>query len=130
MHVRWVKPQPARLPATDRRQFPPGCQRIIVGAAAGGGADINARLIGQWLSERLGRQFIIENRPGAGGTIAVDSVVRSPPDGYTLLLTFSSDAYNESLYNNLKFNYIRDIAPVAGIIRVLGVMVVHPSFPA
>jgi tripartite-type tricarboxylate transporter receptor subunit TctC len=101
-----------------------------VGYPAGGGADINARLMGQWLSERLGRAFVIENRPGAGGTIAVDSVVRSPPDGYTLLLTGSPDAYNESLYNNLKFNYIRDIAPVAGITRVPGVMVVHPSFPA
>jgi len=104
--------------------------RIIVGYPAGGGADINARLMGQWLSERLGQPFVIENRPGAGGTIAVDSVVRSPPDGYTLLLTGSPDAYNESLYNNLKFNYIRDIAPVAGVIRVPNVMVVHPSFPA
>jgi len=104
--------------------------RIIVGYPAGGGADVNARLMGQWLSERLGQAFVIENRPGASGTIAVDSVVRSPPDGYTLLLTGSSDAYNESLYNNLKFNYIRDIAPVAGVIRVPNVMVVHPSFPA
>jgi tripartite-type tricarboxylate transporter receptor subunit TctC len=109
--------------------YPARPVRIIVGFPAGGGADIYARLMGQWLSERLGQAFVIENRPGAGGTIAVDSVVRSPPDGYTLLLTGLFDAYSESLYNNLKFNYIRDIAPVAGIIRVPGVMVVHPSFP-
>jgi tripartite-type tricarboxylate transporter receptor subunit TctC len=110
--------------------YPTRPVRIIVGYPAGGGADINARLMGQWLSERLGQAFVIENRLGAGGTIAVDLVVRSPPDGYTLLLTGSPDAYNESLYNNVKFNYIRDIAPVAGITRVPGVMVVHPSFPA
>ena len=116
---------------TARAQtYPTRPVRIIVGYPAGGGADIIARLMGQSLSERLGQAFVIENRPGAGGTIAVDSVVRSPPDGYTLLLTGSPDAYNESLYNNLKFNYIRDIAPVAGIIRVPNVMVVHPSFPA
>jgi tripartite-type tricarboxylate transporter receptor subunit TctC len=124
----------AALPAVSRiaraQTYPARPVRIIVGYPAGGGADINARLMGQWLSERLGQAFVIENRPGAGGTIAVDSVVRSPPDGYTLLLTGSPDAYNESLYNNLKFNYIRDIAPVAGITRVPGVMVVHPSFPA
>jgi tripartite-type tricarboxylate transporter receptor subunit TctC len=124
----------AALPGMSRiasaQTYPARPVRIIVGYSAGGGADINARLMGQWLSERLGQAFIIENRPGAGGTIAVDSVVRSPPDGYTLLLTGSPDAYNESLYNNLKFNYIRDIAPVAGITRVPGVMVVHPSFPA
>jgi tripartite-type tricarboxylate transporter receptor subunit TctC len=122
------------LPVVSRiaraQTYPARPVRIIVGYPAGGGADINARLMGQWLSERLGQAFVIENRPGAGGTIAVDSVVRSPPDGYTLLLTGSPDAYNESLYNNLKFNYIRDIAPVAGITRVPGVMVVHPSFPA
>ena len=116
--------------AQAQRPYPSRPVRIIVGYPAGGGADVNARLMGQWLSERLGQAFVIENRPGAGGTIAVDSVVRSPPDGYTLLLTGSSDAYNESLYNNLKFNYIRDITPVAGIIRVPDVMVVHPSFPA
>jgi tripartite-type tricarboxylate transporter receptor subunit TctC len=123
----------AALPAVSRvasaQTYPARPVRIIVGYPAGGGADINARLMGQWLSERLGRAFVIENRPGAGGTIAVDSVVRSPPDGYTLLLTGSPDTYSESLYNNLKFNYIRDIAPVAGIIGVPGVMVVHPSFP-
>ena len=125
----------AALPAISRiaraqRPYPSRPVRIIVGYPAGGGADVNARLMGQWLSERLGQAFIIENRPGASGTFAVDSVVRSPPDGYTLLLTGSPDAYNESLYNNLKFNYIRDIAPVVGIIRVPDVIVVHPSFPA
>jgi tripartite-type tricarboxylate transporter receptor subunit TctC len=124
----------AALPAVSRiaraQTYPARPVRIIVGYPAGGGADINARLMGQWLSERLGQQFIIENRPGANGTIAVDSVVRSPPDGYTLLLTGSPDAYNESLYNNLKFNYIRDIAPVASINIGMGVLVVHPSFLA
>ena len=124
----------AAFPVASRtawaQTYPARPVRIIVGYPAGGGSDITARLMGQWLSERLGQAFVIENRPGAGGTIAVDSVVRSPPDGYTLLLTSSPDAYNESLYNNLKFNYIRDIAPVAGVIRVPNVMVVHPSFPA
>ena len=110
--------------------YPARPVRIIVGYPAGGGADITARLMGQWLSERLGQAFVIENRPGASGTIAVDSVVRSPPDGYTLLLTGSPDAYNESLYNNLKFNYIRDIAPVASLAFVSYVMEVNPSFPA
>jgi tripartite-type tricarboxylate transporter receptor subunit TctC len=123
----------AALPARSRiawaQTYPARPVRIIVGFAAGGATDIVARLMGQWLSERLGQAFVIENRPGAAGTIAVDSVVRSPPDGYTLLLSGSIDAYSESLYNNFKFNYIRDVAPVAGIIRVPGVMVVHPSFP-
>ena len=93
-------------------------------------ADIVARLIGQWLSERLGQQFIIENRPGAGGNIATEAVVRAPPDGYTLLLVGLANAINATLYEKLSFNFIRDIAPVAGIGRVPFVMVVHPSVPA
>jgi tripartite-type tricarboxylate transporter receptor subunit TctC len=104
--------------------------RIIVGFAAGGSNDILARLIGQWLSERLGQQFVIENRPGAGSNIATETVVRAPPDGYTLLLVGSPNAINATLYDNLNFNFIRDIAPVASLIRGALVMVVHPSVPA
>ena len=104
--------------------------RIIVGFAAGGPNDILARLIGQWLSERLGQQFVIENRPGAGSNIATEAVVRAPPDGYTLLLVGSPNAINATLYDKLNFNFIRDIAPVASVIRGALVMLVHPSVPA
>ena len=104
--------------------------RLIVGFAPAGGTDITARLIGQWLSERLSQQFIIENRPGAGSNIATEAVVRAPPDGYTLLVATSANAFNATLYDKLNFNFIRDIAPVAGIIIVPDVMVVHPSVPA
>ena len=104
--------------------------RIVVGFAAGGPNDILARLIGQWLSERLGQPFVIENRPGAGSNIATEAVVRAPPDGYTLLLVGSPNAINATLYDKLNFNFIRDIAPVASIMRVPIVMVVHPSVPA
>ena len=93
--------------------------------APGGATDILARLIGQWLSERLGQPFVIENRPGAGGNIGTEAVVRAPPDGYTLLLAVSPNAINATLYDKLNFNFIRDIAPVAGIIRVPNVMVVQ-----
>jgi tripartite-type tricarboxylate transporter receptor subunit TctC len=110
--------------------YPSRPVRIIVGYAAGGGVDITARLIGQWLSERLGQQFVIENRPGAGGNIATEAVVRAPADGYTLLMVGGYNAINATLYDNLKFNFIRDIAPVAGIIRLPNVMVVNPSVPA
>jgi tripartite-type tricarboxylate transporter receptor subunit TctC len=110
--------------------YPTRPVRIIVGFPAGGGADIVARLIGQWLSERLGQQFIIENRPGAGSNIATEAVVRAAADGYTLLLVHASNAFNATLYDKLNFNFIRDIAPVAGIIVVPNVMVVHPSVPA
>ena len=96
----------------------------------GGGADITARLIGQWLSERLGQQFIIENRPGAGSNIGTEAVVHAPADGYTLLLATRANAINATLYEKLNFNFIRDIAPVAGIMRVPLVMVVNPSVPA
>jgi tripartite-type tricarboxylate transporter receptor subunit TctC len=110
--------------------YPARPVRIIVGFAAGGGADIAARLIGQWLSERLGQPFIIENRPGAGGNVATEAIVRAPPDGYTLGLVGAPNAINATLYGNLNFNVIRDITPVAGIVRAPNVMVVHPSFPA
>ena len=104
--------------------------RVIVPFAAGGGSDILARLIGQWLAERLGRPFIIENRPGGGGNIGTEAVVRAPADGYTLLLANATNATNATLYDKLNFNFVRDIAPVAGIMRVPLFMVVHPSFPA
>jgi len=101
--------------------------RIIVGFAAGGGSDITARLIGQWLAERLGQQFIIENRPGAASNIATEAVVRAPADGYTLLMVGRWNAIKATLYDNLNFNFIRDIAPVASVIRGPYVMVVNPS---
>jgi tripartite-type tricarboxylate transporter receptor subunit TctC len=112
--------------------YPARPVRIIVGYPAGGVSDIFARLIGQWLSERLGQAFIVENRPGAGGTIGVDAAVRAAPDGYTLVLTSTNDAYIEfeNLYPDLRFNYIRDIAPVASIALTVNVMLVNPSFPA
>jgi tripartite-type tricarboxylate transporter receptor subunit TctC len=123
----------AVIPAVSRiaeaQTYPTRPVRIIVGFAAGGFTDITARLMGQWLSERLGQQFVIENRAGANGTIAADAVVRAPPDGYTLLLTSWNGPLNELLYP-VRFKYIRDIAPVAGIIRAPYVMVVNPSFPA
>jgi len=104
--------------------------RIIVGFPAGGGADIVARLIGQWLSERLGQPFVVENRPGGGGNIGTEAVVRAPADGYTLLLCGTPNATNAALYDKLNFNFIGDIAPVAGITRVPNVTVVNPSVPA
>jgi tripartite-type tricarboxylate transporter receptor subunit TctC len=124
----------AALPAVSRfasaQVYPSRPVRLLVGFAAGGGVDIVARLIGQWLSERLGQQFIIENRPGAGTNIATEAVVRAPADGYTLLLVNVANAVNATLYDNLSFNFIRDVAPVAGIMVVPNVMVVHPSVPA
>jgi tripartite-type tricarboxylate transporter receptor subunit TctC len=104
--------------------------RLIVPFPPGGGAEISARLIGQWLSERLGQPFIIDNRPGAGTNIGTEAVVRAPPDGHTLLLVNAANAINATLYDKLGFNFIRDIAPVDGIMRVPSVMVVHPSLPA
>jgi tripartite-type tricarboxylate transporter receptor subunit TctC len=122
----------AAVPVISRiawpQAYPTRPVRIIVPAAAGGAADITARLIGQWLSERVGQQFIIENRPGAGTNIGTEAVVRAPADGYTLLQVTGSNAINATLYNRLNFNFIRDIAPVASIMRVPGVMVVNPSF--
>ena len=109
--------------------YPSRPVRIIAGFAAGGGVDITARLIGQWLSARLGQSFITENRPGADGNIGTEVVVKARPDGYTLLLTTVPNAVNATLYQKLNFNFIRDIAPVAGIIRVPMVVLVHPSVP-
>jgi tripartite-type tricarboxylate transporter receptor subunit TctC len=124
----------AALPAVSRlaraQDYPKRPVRLIVGFAAGGTTDITARLIGQWLSERLGQQFIIENRTGAATNIATEAVVRAPADGYTLLLVTASNAINATLYDKLSFNFIRDIAPVAGVIRYPLVMQVNPSFPA
>jgi tripartite-type tricarboxylate transporter receptor subunit TctC len=103
--------------------------RVIVPFGSAGATDIVARLIGQWLSERLGQTFVIENRPGAGGNLGIEAVVRSPPDGYTLALVGAPSAINATLYDKLSFNFIRDIAPVAMIIRFPNVMVVSPSVP-
>jgi tripartite-type tricarboxylate transporter receptor subunit TctC len=110
--------------------YPTRPVRIIVGFGSGSAFDILARLIGQWLSDRLGQPFIIENRGGAGGNLGTETVVRAPADGYTLLLCGSPDAINATLYDKLSFTFIRDIAPVAGIARGPNVLVVHPSFPA
>jgi tripartite-type tricarboxylate transporter receptor subunit TctC len=124
----------AALPAVSQiaraQAYPSRPVRIIVGSAAAGGTDILARLIGQWLSERLGQAFIIENRPGAGSNIATEVVVRARPDGYTLLMFDASQAINATLYEKLSYNFIRDIAPVACIFRGPLVVVVHPSVPA
>ena len=110
--------------------YPSRPVRIIAGFAAGGGVDITARLIGQWLGERLGQPFVTENRTGADGNIATEAVVNAAPDGYTLLLATLPNAVNASLYPHLKFDFLRDIAPVAGVIRVPMVVLVHPSVPA
>ena len=104
--------------------------RLIVTFAAGGSPDIIARLMGQWLSERLGQPIIVDNRPGAGGNIGTEIGVRAPPDGYTLLMALSVNAINASVYNNLSFNFIRDTAPVASIASTPLIMEVNPSVPA
>jgi tripartite-type tricarboxylate transporter receptor subunit TctC len=109
--------------------YPTKPVRWIVGYPAGGSTDILARLIGQWLSVRLGQQFIIENRPGAGNNLGTEQVVRAAPDGYTILLVNPANAINATLYDKLSFNFVRDIAPVAGLIRVPNVMEVNPSVP-
>jgi len=124
----------AALPAVARiaraQAYPARPVRLIAGFPAGGVLDLFARLIGQWLSERLGQPFIVENRAGAGGNLAAEAVVKAPPDGYTLLQIGAHNAWNVTLYDNLSFNFIRDIAPVASIYRGPAVLVVHPSFPA
>jgi tripartite-type tricarboxylate transporter receptor subunit TctC len=124
----------AALPAVSRsaraQVFPTRPVRMIVGYGPGGATDIVARLIAQWLSERLGQPFVIENRPGAGTNIATEMVVRAPPDGYTLLQATGSNAINATLYNKLKFNFIRDIAPVASVARTFNVMDVSPAVSA
>src|SRR5262245_14525623 len=121
---------PSMLCFAWAQAYPTRPVRIIVGFPPGGPTDFHARLMGQWLSEQLGQQFIVENRPGAGGNTGTEAVVRAPPDGYTLLLASSPDAINAALYDKLSFNFIRDIAPVAGLIRNRLVMEVNPSFPA
>jgi tripartite-type tricarboxylate transporter receptor subunit TctC len=122
------------LPMASQRAwaqtYPTRPVRLVVGAPPGGVTDVFARLVGQWLSERLGQQFVIENRPGAGTNIGTEAVVRASADGYTLLTVSVSNAYNATLYENLTFNFIRDIAPVAGVMRGTGVLIVHPSVPA
>jgi len=124
----------AALPALPRiaraQSYPSRPVRIVVGFAAGGGTDIVARLIGQWLSERLGQPFLIENRTGAGGSIATEAVVRAPPDGHTLLMVGTPNVVSAALYDKLNFDFIRDIAPVASIAQSPHFMVVNPSFPA
>jgi tripartite-type tricarboxylate transporter receptor subunit TctC len=124
----------AVLPAVSHiaraQSYPTRPVRIMVDVAPGGSSDILARLMGQWLSERLGQPFIIENRPGGGGNIATEAVVRAPADGYTLLLVGPSRAINATLYDKLNFNFIRDIAPVASFLRGPVVLVVNPSVPA
>src|SRR6516165_8738885 len=119
------------LPSIARAQaYPTRPVRIIVGAAPAGSTDIVARLIGQWLSERLRQPFIVENRTGASGNVGTEVVVRAPADGYTLLLESPANVVNMALYDNLKFNFMRDIAPIASIMRFPFVMEVHPSVPA
>ena len=119
------------LPRIARAQaYPTRPVRLIVPFAPAGGADTIARLMGQWLSERLGQSFILENRPGAAANIGTEAVVRAPPDGYTLLLVSTTNAINATLYDRLNFDFLRDIAPIAGIISLPFVMVVNPSVPA
>jgi tripartite-type tricarboxylate transporter receptor subunit TctC len=124
----------AALPAMTRiaraQTYPFRPVRIVAGSPPGGGIDIVARLIGQWLSERLGQPFVIEDRPGAATNIATESVVRARADGYTLLLAFTTNAINATLYDKLNFNFISDVAPVASIARGIIILVVNPSFPA
>ena len=124
----------AALPAVSRYAwadtYPSRSGRIIVGFPPGTSSDICARLIGQWLSEKLGQQFVVENKPGAGTNIAAETVVQASPDGYTLLWVTQTNAINATLYKSLKFNFIKDIEPVAGVITVPTVMMVNPGVPA
>src|SRR5262252_6015860 len=124
----------AALPGFSRlaiaQSYPARPVRMLVGFAPGGTTDLGARLVGQWLSEQLGQQFFIENRTGAATNIATEAVVRAPADGYTLLVVTASNAINATLYEKLNFDFLRDIAPVAGVMRYPLVMQVNPSFPA
>ena len=121
----------AALPAVSRvaraQAYPTRPVRIVVGFAAGGSTDIGARVIGQWLQERFGQPFVIENRPGAGTNIATETVVRAPPDGYTLVMVGPSSAVNATLYDKLDFVFLRDIAPVASLIRQPQIMLANPA---
>jgi tripartite-type tricarboxylate transporter receptor subunit TctC len=114
----------------DAEPYPTRPVRLVVPFPAGGATDLLARLIGQWLTERTGQPFIIDNRPGAGGNIGTEAVVRAPPDGYTLLAFDTTSAVNATLYDRLNFNFIRDVAPVASIVRLPFVVLLHPSVPA
>ena len=124
----------AALPAVSRiawgQAYPSRPVRLIVPVGPAGATDITVRLVGQWLSERLGQQFIIENRPGAGSNIGTEAVVRAPADGYMLLMVGPSNAINATLYDKLNFNFVRDIAPVAPIVRFPYIMMVNPAVPA
>jgi tripartite-type tricarboxylate transporter receptor subunit TctC len=124
----------AAVPAVSRlasaQAYPTRPVRIVVGFPAGGSNDLYGRLIAQWLSERLGQQFVVENRAGAGGNIGTEAVAHAAPDGYTLLVATSGDAWNATLYDNLKYNFIRDFSAIAPISREPGALVVHPSVPA
>jgi len=134
LHRRTVLLGAALLPAASRmawaQGYPSRPVRIVVGFPAGGATDIQARLMGQWLSERLGQQFIVENRSGASGNIGTEAVAKAPADGYTLLQIVTPNAINAALYTNLPFDFIRDIAPVIAVARLAYVVVVNPSVPA
>ena len=121
------------LPASSRlaraQAYPSRPVRLIIGYTPGGSADLTARLMGQWLSEKLGQSFVIENRPGGGTNIATEAALRSPPDGYTLLLVAPANAINATLYDKLNFNFIKEVEPVAGLIRFPNVVVVNPAVP-
>jgi tripartite-type tricarboxylate transporter receptor subunit TctC len=121
---------PAMPGIASALDYPTRPARIIVGYAAAGPTDITGRLVGQWLSQRLGQQFIVENRPGAGSNVGTELVVQASPDGYTLLLVTTTNAINATLYDKLNFNFIRDIAPIGSIMRTANVMLVNPSSPA
>jgi tripartite-type tricarboxylate transporter receptor subunit TctC len=120
---------PALSELAKAQAYPSRPIRLVIGYTPGGSADLTARLMGQWLSERLGQSFVIENRPGGGTNIATEAVVRAPPDGYTFLLAAPANAINATLYDKLNFNFLRDCEPVAGIIRFPNVVVVNPSVP-
>jgi tripartite-type tricarboxylate transporter receptor subunit TctC len=121
---------PAFLRRASAQAYPTRAVRIVVGTAAGGGMDFAGRIIAQALTERLGQQFFVEDRPGAGTNVGTEFVLNSPPDGYTLLLVSAANAINTTLYKNLNFNFVRDAAPIATIARVPQIMEVHPSVPA
>ena len=121
---------PALSTIARAQGYPARPLHMIIGYPPGGSADMTARLMAQWLSERLGQTVVIESRPGGGTNIATEAVVRAPPDGYTLLLVAPANAINASLYDKLNYNFIRDIVPIASIVRVPLVMEVHPSVPA
>ena len=120
---------PAFSKLSNAQTYPARPIRLVIGYTPGGSADLTARLMGQWLSERLGQSFVVENRPGGGTNIATEAVVRAPPDGYNLLLAAPANAINATLYDKLNFNFLRDTEPVAGIIRFPNVVVVNPSVP-